>query len=210
MNASRLFWVKSFFDFLRLTIGTIQTPYETYRSIALKPDSRHIVFIASFVSLYLVSATLVRGGLRTSPLFLTASVVKVSLGVVMSYSFVVVTISLLRVAFGGIKGEIGQLMVLWAYTLIPTVCWFLAMSVFYYLLPPPRTPSVFGQIASAFFIGLSLAILFWKMILYYLTLRFGLRLDMQRIVAASFIFFPMISFFALVMYVAGIFRVPFL
>lgn len=202
-------------DFFRLAVGTIQTPYQTYRSIAIGPNLRHVIYIALFVFLYLTSATLIRGGLRASPLFLTASFMKAANGVIISYAFSVVVIFFLGTWLTKAKQEnavvrLQRLGVLWSFSLIPTVFWFLTMSVFYYLLPPPRTTALLGQVASAFFIAMSIAILVWKIILYYLTLRFGLRFDMKQIAMASIFFFPLCGIYSLVMYELGIFRIPFL
>lgn len=207
-------WMRSFIAFTATIFGTIHTPYQTYRSIAWKPDFRHLAFVVMLVSGYLAFATLVRGGLRASPLFLTSSFTQAGFGIGISYIYSVLFIhyvgSWVSAAKKNLSPTLLPLALLWAYTLIPTILWFLSMSLFYYLLPPPRTPSLLGQIASAFFICLSIALLFWKIILYYLTLRFGMRLSLGRIVVFSCLFFPATSLYAWVMYKIGFFRVPFI
>ncbi len=221
MMSNFLRWLKSWVEFIKLIVGTIQTPYQSYRTIALRPDIRHLVFIGLLISAYFASTFLVKGGLRASPLFLTESLVKVSISIAVSYCLSLFLIYLLgevvkarslqhfknrRVE----KDDLIRLGVLWGYTFIPTTLWFLLMSVFYYFLPPPRTVSFLGQLASAFFISISITILLWKIILYYLTLRFGLKFDLKKIIALSLVLFPSYGIYAIVMYKFGIFRVPFL
>lgn len=198
-------------DFGKTSYGLIHTPYQTVRSIALRPDKRHLVFVAILVAMYLVSATIVRGGLRASPLFLSASLSKVAVGVFLTYFSTIVFITYIGKFFGqAYQATLQNIAVLWGYTLIPTVLWFLTMSISFYLLPPPRTASLSGQLASAFFIALSTGLFFWKVILYYLTLRFGLRLSLRQIFLFSSLFAPSAGLYAVVMYRIGIFRIPFI
>lgn len=207
-----LLWSKALVDFAKNVFGSIQTPYQTYRSIAIKPDYRHLMFVGTLILVYLVWATLVRGGLRASPFFLTASLGKVVAGVVVSYLFSLTLIHIIGRQIGGrVAASVGSasIPVLWGYTLIPTLLWFIAMSLSYAILPPPRTVSLPGQVASAVFIALSIALFWWKMILYYLTLRFGLRFSLKQILLFSLIFVPILGVYSVVMYKLGIFRVPF-
>ena len=195
--------------FGRSFVGIIQTPYITYRHISQKEDIRMLPFIAIFIALYLALAGLARGGLSDSPLFLTKSFIKISGGIVLTYVFAVVVMGLLGKMM---KADVSWLRigVLWAWTLIPTSFWFVVSSLFFILLPPPRTPSIWGQLASALFLSLSLGILMWKGMLYYLTLRFGLRIDMSKILIISLFFFPIMGIYSVFLYRAGVFRIPFI
>lgn len=195
--------------FGRSFIGIIQTPYVTYRNISQKEDLRMIPFIIIFVGLYLALAGLARGGLGHSPLFLTKSFIKISSGIILTYIFATLTMGVLgKYMKGDVKWS--RLGVLWAWTLIPTSIWFTVSSLFFILLPPPRTPSLWGQLASALFLSLSLGILMWKGVLYYLTLRFGLRIDMSKIIAISLGFFPIMAIYSVFLYRLGVFRIPFI
>ena len=111
--------------------------------------------------------------------------------------------------FGG-TGHVWGVFVSWGYTLIPTFFWFLMTSFFYVVLPPPRQQTPLGVLFSVVFMSLSMLLFFWKGILYYLTLRFGMRLDFPRIMGVSAILFPLGVLYALSMYKLGIFRVPFI
>jgi hypothetical protein len=110
---------------------------------------------------------------------------------------------------GGV-GNLSTLAVLWGYTLLPTTFWFLATSLLYLILPPPRTDSAAGVAFSIVYLVFSSMLLAWKVTLGYLTLRFGLKLDLARIcgviVAAAVVW----GLYSLFMYRLGIFRIPFL
>lgn len=103
-----------------------------------------------------------------------------------------------------------KITVLWSYSLLPTLIWFFSVSILYKFLPPPRTLSLGGQGFSVFFIAFSISLLAWKIILYYLTLRFGLRVSLKKILDISVILVPLMGVYALGMYYLGIFRIPFI
>ena len=110
----------------------------------------------------------------------------------------------------GSSGRLRPILLGWGYTLIPTTLWFLVTSILYVVLPPPRTQSSAGILFSVLFLVFSTALFFWKFMLAYLTMRFGLRLDLLRIVAVTIICLPFLGLYSVLMYRWGIFRVPFL
>lgn len=209
MVVSILSFAKCFVDFSRYTIGTIQTPYETYRRLSLRRDSRIMFCMALVIFLTLGILGLVKGGLGAHPFLLTASFTKIVMAILLSF---MVSVTLVGFLGGIVGGDVHwmRIMVLWAMSLWPTSVWFLSTALFSFILPPPRTMSVWGQLASAVFIGLSASLFFWKGILYYLTLRFGLRIGLSRILIISAVFLPALVLYSIGMYRLGIFRVPFL
>ncbi|MEK7119653.1 MAG: hypothetical protein AAB889_04005, partial [Patescibacteria group bacterium] len=110
----------------------------------------------------------------------------------------------------GGKGTLAGVMVGWGYTLVPTLVWFFATSLLYVVLPPPRTTSAAGIVFSIVYLIFSATLFWWKLILAYLTLRFGLRLDLQRIAIVALAAVPVVAVYSVGMYWLGIFRVPFL
>jgi hypothetical protein len=166
------------------------------------------VFIFLFCLLYFLWATTIRIGLR-NPFFLTIKFNLLVLGALLGFFLVIFLIMLLGKVFGGM-GNTHRVFILWSYSLLPTLFWFFTTSILYILLPPPRTLSYLGKIYSLVFIAFSLSIFFWKMILYYLTLRFGLHFDLSKIGVATGIITPIILGYSLWMYRLGIFRVPFI
>ncbi len=96
------------------------------------------------------------------------------------------------------------------YSLFPTFIWFLANSILYLILPPPRTNSVSGITFSIVFISFSVAILIWKIILTYLAVRFSSKLPFYRIVYAMILYLCVLSPYIIVLYKLKLFRVPFI
>lgn len=209
MHVSLLWVIRSFLLFGRNTIGCINNPYATYRRLADENESSwHIVFIFLLGSMYFLFASLVRIG-KANPFLLTIQFNTLFLGGALGFLFLVLSLFLLGRLVGG-RGNIRSIFILWSYTLLPTLVWFFTTSFLYIILPPPRTTSVLGKFYSVVFFTFSLAVFFWKLILSYLTLRFGLRIDLFRILFVSLAIVLEVAFFSLFMYKLSIFRIPFL
>lgn len=97
-----------------------------------------------------------------------------------------------------------------SYALFPTLLWFYTSSFIYFVLPPPRTFSILGSFFSILFIGFSISLLLWKVILVYLAMRFSSRMGFYRIMYAFLIYMCVFIPYTLLLYFFGIFRVPFL
>ncbi len=108
------------------------------------------------------------------------------------------------------NGQLPRFALAWAYTLIPTLLWFLATSLLFVILPPPRTTSPQGIAFSIMFLVFSATLFFWKIMLAYLALRFAMKLDLIKILIVVGISFPIVGFYSFGMYRLGIFKVPFL
>lgn len=120
-----------------------------------------------------------------------------------------VTGAVVGLLVGG-TGKLRGLALLWGYSLIPTVIWFFVTSLLYIVLPPPRTSSVQGVLFSIFFLVFSITLFFWKATITYLTLRFGLRLDLSRILVVLVVTIPLLVLYSIGMFRLGIFRIPFI
>ena len=195
-------------NFSRNLIGIIFRPYETYRRIARESGYTELVYIGLLLTVYFAIASLVKTA-TFRPFLLTATFVKLSSSAGIGFVLVVMTFFVVS-KFIVNTVNFKSLLVSWAYTLIPTLIWFLATSVLYLILPPPRTASVAGITFSLVFIIFSVTLLFWKIILSYLTLRFGLRLEITKILIVTLISLPFVALYSLGMYRLGIFKVPFL
>lgn len=188
--------------------GLFVRPYETYRRIADRGQLGELGFIAILLGGYFALASLVKTA-AFRPYLLTRQFVLLSGGSIVSFLAVVAVLWIVGTLVGG-KGKPVQFMVAWGYTLIPTVLWFLATSVLYVVLPPPRTESAQGILFSMLYLVFSTTLLFWKIILAYLTLRFGMKLDLAKILRVVFFALPCFAFYSVVMYKMGIFKVPFI
>lgn len=178
-------------SFGRALVGVTTRPYETYRRIIDRASLWELAGITVLCSVYSFTARI--------------QVV----AVVLTY-LVAVGLFWLSGRLLGAKGTLSGFMVGWGYTLIPTLIWFWGTSILYILVPPPRTTSPQGLLFSAIYLLFSATLLFWKVTLSYLALRFGLRLDLKKILIASAIALPLLGIYSIGMYRLGVFRIPFL
>lgn len=174
--------------FGRNAIGLVVRPYETYRRIIDKGSVWELAFIAALV---MVSAF------------------RLVAAAVATYALVVSAMWMVGRHLGG-RGTMRGVALGWGYTMLPTVCWFFMTSLLYIVLPPPRTTSAAGIAFSVLFLVVSATLFFWKLTLGYLTLRFGLKLDLTRILVVVAIVGPIVGVWSWGMYRLGIFKVPFL
>jgi hypothetical protein len=194
--------------FIRHVIGIFSRPYETYRRIVKEGSLWELVYIAALLSLYFIVASIVKTSLFR-PYLLTRQFIVLMSATALTFIFVVS----LFLVFGRLVGGNGtwrELALGWGYSLIPTVMWFWMTSLLFVLIPPPRTTSALGITFSVVYLLVSACLFFWKIILSYLALRFGLRLDLKKILILSMIVLPVLGIFSVGMYKAGIFRVPFI
>lgn len=195
--------------FMKNVWGCLNTPYVTYRRLIYeKIHLKTTFFIWMLVVSYFLFAASLRAG-TDNPYLLTLQL-NILLGSAVSSFFIFLLVLFILGKKVGGKGNFVGLYILWIYTLLPTISWFFSTSIFYLILPPPRTFSIWGKMFSVFFITLSLAFLIWKIILYYLTLRFALKLDLVKISLVSVVFAPIVIIYAMIMYRLGIFRIPFI
>lgn len=193
-------------SFLKNFWGSIQKPYTTYRRL-VSEDPYQLLVIFTLVGGYffLVSPLKVHS---FHPFLLTLNASRLFTVALASFLLACFVLLGLGKLFKG-QGTLAGVLMTWGYSLLPTLIWFLATSIFYVILPPPRTESILGKSFSLLFLTFSLSLFFWKGILYYLTLRFGLKLDLFKIIGVSLIFFPLLALYSYWMYTLGIFRVPF-
>lgn len=202
-------FIKSFIIFGRNLAGIFNSPYVTYRKLSNeKTYLSQTVFIPLIILLYFAFVSTLRSGIN-NPFLLTVKfntlIFFSMLGFVMMLGLFVVGGSLL-----GIKTQKDRLYLLWIYSLVPTLVWFFTTSILFLILPPPRTMTFLGKLYSAVFIAFSVGVLLWKMILYYLTLRFSLKIDLWKIFQISVLVIPCVIIYSFIMYRFGIFRIPFL
>ena len=166
------------------------------------------MYVGILLGAYFALASLVKTA-AFRPFLLTKQFVFLAGASTMTYLVVVLLLWFVGKLLGS-SGRLRPILLGWGYTLIPTTLWFLVTSILYVVLPPPRTQSSAGILFSVLFLVFSTALFFWKFMLAYLTMRFGLRLDLLRIVAVTIICLPFLGLYSVLMYRWGIFRVPFL
>lgn len=190
-------------------IGVIFWPYTTYFKLTHeKTPSMGITFLL-LVPFYTVIAIVVKNGLfHTNAILLLTTFLRHTFAI---WSTFLLSFLGLLILAELLKRQRRNLIIftLWAFSYVPTYVWFIVTALLYFLLPPPRTPSLLGQSFSVAFISFTLLIFLWKLLLYYLTLRIGLKMTLPETVLASVFLFPLFGIFSFVSYKFGIFRVPF-
>ena len=195
-------------NFGQNVVGIVTRPYETYRRIVERGSLWELGFIGSFLAGYFAIASMVKTA-AFRPYLLTREFVVLGAAVGVTYLGMVGVIWVIGKRLGGV-GTLRGVAVAWGYTLVPTLVWFLTTSLLYLLLPPPRTTSFGGVLFSGLYLVFSATLFFWKLTLAHLTLRFGLKLDLPKILIVAAILVPLVGLYSIGMYRMGIFRIPFL
>ena len=179
----------------------IFSPYKTMRTIGKEKDMWQILIILTSVSLYFQFANRTRGVLEPNlagPFFFF-----------LGFAGMIVFFYLLTRLWDK-NIEIRPFIFTFTYSLLPTLLWFVSNSLLYRLLPPPRTISIAGRAFSILFVSYSVSLLLWKLILFYLAIRFSTKFHFPRILYLIFLYSALFIPYTLIMYYLKIFRVPFI
>lgn len=199
---------KSALIFFKNAWGIFHHPYKTMRQILWEKNYGHLISIGFLCWVYFLFSGSIKYGVWENPLFFTASVGKVFNTCLITYFLISGSIYLTGKLFGG-KGKFLDVLILWSFTYFPTLFWFLTTSLLYFLLPPPRTLSLQGVFFSLFYIVLTVWLFFWKGLLYFLTLRFSLRMNVWQIVRSSVVLWPLWFLYFLLLNRMGVWKIPF-
>lgn len=199
--------MRIFLRFFQNLWGTLNSPYETWKKLVKEKDLAQVILWGFLLWFYLSLAVVVKNGLSTGPLFLTFSLSRLFYASLLTFLVVSVVIFLIGRFFGG-KGELKEVICSWVFSYFSTLSWFFLTTVFYVLLPPPRTHSFLGQIFTLFFLTFSFSLLFWKFILYYLTLRLALKMTLWQITRATMVILPILFLWFLLLNRLGVFKIP--
>lgn len=200
--------IVAFLSFVKNVIGLVTRPYETCRRIADHGGYGELSYVAILLAVYFAFASLVKVA-AFRPFLLTRQFIVLAAATGTTYIFAVALFWTAGKLVGA-QGKFKGLAVSWGYSLLATLTWFLATSLLYVILPPPRTTSTAGVAFSILFLIFSVTLFFWKATIAYLTLRFGLRLNLGKILIVLAVTLPILGFYSVGMYRLGIFRIPFL
>lgn len=195
-------------EFGRHSIGIVTRPYETYRRIVERGKLGELGYLGALLCSYFALASVVKTA-AFRPFLLTREFAVLVCASVATYLFMAGLLWAIGQRLGG-KGTLRGFLLGWAYTLYPTLLWFLATSLLYVFLPPPRTTQPMGVAFSLVYLVFSATLFFWKITLAYLALRFGMKLTLFKILIVSVIAAPCIGAYSIGMYKLGIFRIPFI
>jgi len=191
----------AFILLLRNSFLLIFYPYKTMRKIAIETDFWQIFLIFFFIFIYFKFVYFLRD--NSYPASFTFFIFLFNF-------FIMIFFFYFLVRFFGQKPKLLPFVFTFSYSLLPTFFWFISVSFLYLLLPPPRTVSFLGQFFSIFFITYSLSLLLWKVILFYLALRFSTKLGFYRIIYMITLFILWFIPYSVLLYYLKIFRVPFI
>jgi len=176
-------------------------PYKTMRKISLEKDFRQIFFIFLLVFCYFKFVYFLKD--NPYPAIFTFFVFFINFFLMTGFFYFLAKILKYEIKFV-------SLIFTFSYSIFPTLIWFFSTSFFYLVLPPPRTTSFLGKLFSIFFITYSLSLLFWKIILFYLSLRFSTKQNFYRIIYMTLIFLLWFTPYSIFLYHFKIFRIPFI
>jgi hypothetical protein len=188
---------------LRRATLLVVSPYKTMRMISFDGSFKEVVVIFLIIGAYFLFADHQRSYI--------ISPVVIFFITILHYLLTALFFAVFKITLGQEKSiEIKGFLRLFAYSLIPTTVWFYANSSLYVLLPPPRTESIWGEIFSIAFISFSISILFWKIIVLYLAVRFSTSLRFFSIMYAMSLYIAFILPYSFFLYALKLFRIPFL
>ncbi len=186
----------------RRYILLIVTPYKTMRRIAVsETDTLQLLVIAALAGVYFLFSYQVKEFPGTPLVSFGVFLVNISVTIAFLYGF-----SRAIEKTAGLRSYIFTV----AYTMFPTLTWFFANSIFFVLLPPPRTLSIPGKVFSIFFIAFSLSLLAWKLILFYLAIRFSSGMRFTRILYIILLYLCLVIPYSILLYHLRISRIPFI
>ncbi len=194
------FFASSLIVFRRF-FNLIFVPYKAMRKISLEEDYKQPFIIFFVIFLYFQIANKIRA--------YTISPILTFLVFLLNFFLMTLFFYFLGKVLNR-ETRYKNLFFTFSYGLLPTLTWFITSSLFYFLLPPPRTTSILGTGFSIFFITFSLSLLFWKLLLSYLALRFSLKLSFYKIIYVVLLFLSWFVPYSILLYYLRIFRVPFI
>lgn len=191
---SLLLIIKNFF-------GLIFFPYRTVRKISLERDYYQALIIFFLVFIYFKGVYFLRD--EPYPATLVFSIFLINFFLTMIFFY-------FTGKFFNPKINYQSLVLTFAYSLFPTLVWFISTSILYIFLPPPRSLSFLGKGFSIFFIAYSVSLFAWKLILVFLSLRFSLKLSFYQISYLMILYLTWFLPYSLLLYHFRLFRIPFI
>lgn len=185
----------------RRCVQLIFYPYKTMRQIAQETHDLQIAIIFGTIFLYYLLVPSIRPEVE-SPV--------VQFSLVLFHYLMTVTFIAFFGRFLSSEISVRSLLFLFAYALIPTIIWFFLTSFLFALLPPPRTLSLLGKVFSVVYITISISLLAWKVMLWYLAVRFGTKLRFFTILFLAILYLAVVIPYSFYLYHFGLFRIPFL
>ncbi|MDO8497444.1 MAG: hypothetical protein Q7S61_02765 [bacterium] len=194
-------WLASFLLLMQRFFLLIISPYPTMRKISMDRDTIQAILIFLCIWIYFQIADIFKKSHIHPTLVFLIFCFNFVCSIFFCYGFSRIF---------GQKNSIRSYMLTFSYSLLPTLVWFTVNSFLYALLPPPRQLTLMGKAFSVFFVSFSISLLVWKIILFYLALRFSTRLPFYRLVFILVLYVSIFLPYSVLLYTFKIFRVPFI
>lgn len=178
----------------------ILSPYKTMRKVSNENDPYQLAIIFFLVFIYFKFIYFLRSDPYPASLIF----------LVFSINFFLTTSFFYLLGKNEKKIFFRSFVYTFAYSLFPTLVWFISNSILYILVPPPRTFSLLGKGFSIFFIAYSISLLAWKLILFFLSIRFSTKANFYKIIYWMILFFAWFIPYSVFLYYFKIFRIPFI
>lgn len=191
----------SFLIVLQRFLLLIVSPYKTMRKISTESDHTQLYIIFFFVFLYFQLAN------KAKQLFFP-SILPPLIFILHFFLTICFFYGISKLYNKSVKFK--EFVFTFTYTLLPTLIWFTTNSLLYRFLPPPRTFSIPGKAFSIFFISFSVSVLCWKLILFYLAIRFSSKTKFFNILYMLLLYLCLFIPYSLLLYHLKIFRIPFI
>lgn len=196
------------FSLTKTVVGIARRPYETVRSAVDRANLSEVFWIWALVFGYFGMVSVVKIP-AFRPFLLTRQFLALSSGFLSGFFLNVLLLYTIGKRFcPDVSWK--KIFVGWGYTMVPTIGWFFFTSLLYVILPPPRTTQWSGMLFSFWYLLVSTVLLFWKLMLWYLAIRFSLRISAPKILLVCLLSLPFLVGYSYLMYQWGIFRIPFL
>ncbi len=194
-------FISSIVIVIKRFILLIFTPYKTMRKISLEQDYSQIFILFLLVFIYFKFAYFLRSDAYPATFIFLVFIFNFCMTVFFFYIINRLTHKPVRLSSFAFT---------LSYSLVPTLVWFISNSILYLLVPPPRTFSILGKAFSGFFIAYSLSLLAWKIILFYLSIRFSAKVNFYRAVYLIILYLCIFIPYSFLLYHFKIFRIPFI
>ncbi|MCX7996174.1 MAG: hypothetical protein N2691_00235 [Patescibacteria group bacterium] len=185
----------------RRSVALIFYPYKTMREIAREDDFLQIGILFTIILIYYLGVNTIRDT-AWHPLI---QFLFVGINYTGTIFFTYIFAQIHRTG-----ASLRPYFFLFSYAMIPTIIWFYMNSLLYVALPPPRNITLTGKVFSLVFITLSVSLLTWKILLWYLAVRYATRLKFYDILLIGVLFFAFLLPYALLLYNLSLFRIPFI
>lgn len=185
-------------------VGLILNPYKTMRKISLEKDYWQPGIIIGLIFIYFKFIYYLRDKIYPATFIYVSFVINFFLTVTFFY--------LVSKLFSKNKKEVifSNFLFTFSYSLLPTLVWFLLTSFLFIFIPPPRTFSLLGKGFSIFFITYSSSLLIWKLLLFYLAVRFSSKQNFYKVIYMILLYLLWFTPYSIFLYSFKLFRIPFI